>query len=83
MNGMNFLWSPQGVSLEALDRHYRDILLSFYRRPSISIHYVKLSIYHPRHFIRLMKFAFDYLLCRVRRHAPEPLGSQKQRDSEL
>ncbi|MCU7935501.1 MAG: hypothetical protein KZQ99_11555 [Candidatus Thiodiazotropha sp. (ex Dulcina madagascariensis)] len=41
--------------------------------------------YGVRHimFVRLMKFAFDYLLCRVRRHAPEPLGSQKQRDSEL
>jgi anaerobic magnesium-protoporphyrin IX monomethyl ester cyclase len=61
MNGMNFLWSPEGISIEELDRHYREILVSFYRRPAISWHYTWLTIQHPQHMLRLLRFGLGYL----------------------
>jgi hypothetical protein len=26
MNGMNFVWAPDGISVQALDRHYQDVI---------------------------------------------------------
>jgi radical SAM superfamily enzyme YgiQ (UPF0313 family) len=61
MNGMNFLWSPEGISIEELDRHYRDILFTFYRRPAIGWHYLWLTLQHPQHMLRLHKFGWLFL----------------------
>ncbi|MET0089057.1 MAG: radical SAM protein [Candidatus Thiodiazotropha sp.] len=67
MNGMNFLWSPEGISIEELDRHYREILVSFYRRPAISWHYTWLTLQHPQHMLRLMRFGWGFLKFRLAR----------------
>jgi radical SAM superfamily enzyme YgiQ (UPF0313 family) len=64
MNGMNFLWSPEGLDIAELDRHYREILLAFYRRPAISLHYTWLTIQYPQHLMRLIKFGFLYVKSR-------------------
>ncbi len=60
MNGMNFLWSPQGLDINELDRHYRDILLAFYRRPAIFRHYTWLTLKYPQHLVRLIKLGLLY-----------------------
>jgi radical SAM superfamily enzyme YgiQ (UPF0313 family) len=60
MNGMNFLWSPQGLDITELDRHYRDILLAFYRRPAIFRHYTWLTLKYPQHLVRLIKLGLLY-----------------------
>jgi radical SAM superfamily enzyme YgiQ (UPF0313 family) len=65
MNGMNFLWSPEGITIEELDKHYRNILESFYRRPAIVHHYLGLTVRNPQHLSRLLKFALLYLKNRL------------------
>jgi radical SAM superfamily enzyme YgiQ (UPF0313 family) len=66
MNGMNFLWSPEGMTVEDLDRHYQDVLLSFYRRPRMTWYYTKLTIRYPAHLIRLARFLFLYMIAKTR-----------------
>ncbi len=56
MNGMNFVWAPDGISVEELDRHYQEILLWFYKRPQIGMYYLKLTLHYPNHFYRLLRF---------------------------
>jgi radical SAM superfamily enzyme YgiQ (UPF0313 family) len=66
MNGMNFVWAPEGLSVEDLDRHYQEILLSFYRRPSIGHYYMKLTLHYPNHFYRLLRFGLGYGAAKLR-----------------
>ncbi|GMQ91231.1 MAG: radical SAM protein [Gammaproteobacteria bacterium] len=61
MNGMNFVWSPEGMSVEKLDRQYQQILTSFYRRPQIGWYYLKLTMAYPNHLYRLLRFALGFL----------------------
>ncbi|MES9929015.1 MAG: radical SAM protein, partial [Candidatus Thiodiazotropha sp. 6PDIVS] len=65
MNGMNFLWSPEGITIEELDQHYRQMLISFYRRPAISWHYTWLSLLYPQHMVRLLKFGTHFLKFKI------------------
>jgi radical SAM superfamily enzyme YgiQ (UPF0313 family) len=65
MNGMNFLWSPEGISIDELDKHYRNILESFYRRPAILRDYFALTLRNPQHLTRLLKFGLLYLSNRI------------------
>jgi hypothetical protein len=32
MNGMNFVWAPEGISTDELDHHYMDVISKFYRQ---------------------------------------------------
>jgi len=66
MNGMNFIWSPEGLSVEELDRQYQEILMVFYRRPQIGLYYTKLTLMYPNHFIRLLRFGLGYLNAKAR-----------------
>lgn len=66
MNGMNFVWSPEGISVEDLDRHYQDILLSFYNRPKMAFYYASLSLRYPHHLFRLMRFGIGFVAAKIR-----------------
>lgn len=66
MNGMNFLWSPEGMTVEDLDRHYLDVLVSFYLRPGMLWYYTKLTIRYPAHLTRLTRFLFWYAVAKMR-----------------
>jgi radical SAM superfamily enzyme YgiQ (UPF0313 family) len=66
MNGMNFLFAPEGMSFEELDRHYLDILVSFYRRPRMMWYYTKLTLRHPAHLVRVLKFLGQFALAKIR-----------------
>lgn len=66
MNGMNFLWAPEGMTVEELDRHYQEILMAFYRRPAITWYYARLTMQYPNHFYRLLRFGLGYLGARLR-----------------
>ena len=66
MNGMNFVWSPEGISVEELDRQYQEILVAFYRRPKIGLYYLKLTLAYPNHFIRLLRFGLGFLAAKTR-----------------
>lgn len=66
MNGMNFLWLPEGMTKERLEKHYREILSSFYRRPAIGHYYLKLTLQNPDHLLRLMHFGLGFLAAKIR-----------------
>ena len=66
MNGMNFVWSPEGISVEELDRQYQQILTAFYRRPQIGWYYTKLTFKYPNHFFRLLRFGLGFLNAKLR-----------------
>ena len=66
MNGMNFVWSPEGFSIEQLDRAYQRLLLSFYFRPRVVHHYVLLTLRHPTHLLRLLRFGAGYAGAKLR-----------------
>ena len=65
MNGMNFVWAPEGISVKELDRHYQQILRAFYERPQIGWYYTKLTLKYPNHFYRLLRFALGFLRAKV------------------
>lgn len=56
MNGMNFVWEPDSMSIEELDKNYVDVLMSFYKRHRVGWYYTKFTFKHPGHFLRLLKF---------------------------
>jgi anaerobic magnesium-protoporphyrin IX monomethyl ester cyclase len=66
MNGMNFLWAPEGMTVDDLDRHYQDVLLSFYRRPRMTWYYTKLTLRYPAHLARLSRFLALYAVAKMR-----------------
>jgi radical SAM superfamily enzyme YgiQ (UPF0313 family) len=66
MNGMNFVWSPEGFSVEALDRAYQRLLRAFYLRPRVIHHYVKLTLRHPTHLGRVLRFVAGYARAKAR-----------------
>jgi radical SAM superfamily enzyme YgiQ (UPF0313 family) len=66
MNGMNFVWAPEGISVEELDRHYQEILVSFYKRRQIGHYYLKLTLQYPNHFYRLLRFGMGFLGAKTR-----------------
>jgi radical SAM superfamily enzyme YgiQ (UPF0313 family) len=66
MNGMNFVWSPEGISVEELDRAYQQLLRSFYARPRVLHHYTLLTLRHPTHLWRLLRFGAGYARAKAR-----------------
>ncbi len=66
MNGMNFVWSPEGISVEELDREYRSVLMSFYGRKTVRRHYVKMSVENPMHLWRLSQGGLGLALSKTR-----------------
>lgn len=65
MNGMNFVWAPEGMTIEELDIEYQKILSAFYRRPKMLWYYVKMTAQHPVHLYRLLKFGFGFLRAKI------------------
>ncbi|MGB7158805.1 MAG: radical SAM protein [Tepidisphaeraceae bacterium] len=66
MNGMNFVWAPEGISVEELDRHYMDVISKFYRRKPVRRQYVKLSFRHPHHLARLTRCGAGLLAAKAK-----------------
>ncbi|MGN6507107.1 MAG: B12-binding domain-containing radical SAM protein [Tepidisphaeraceae bacterium] len=66
MNGMNFVWSPPGLDVDELDRHYMDVIGKFYRQRSVRRQYVKLSVRYPGHFARLTRCGIGLLGAKAR-----------------
>jgi radical SAM superfamily enzyme YgiQ (UPF0313 family) len=66
MNGMNFVFAPDGMSIEELDRAYQRLLLDFYRRRKVAGHYARLTLRHPAHLVRLARFGLGYAGAKAR-----------------
>jgi anaerobic magnesium-protoporphyrin IX monomethyl ester cyclase len=66
MNGMNFLWAPEGFTVERLDREYQALLRHFYERPRVLWHYGQLILRNPEHLVRTVRFLLGGLVAKVR-----------------
>ena len=66
MNGMNFVWSPEGFTAEELDRRYQEVLTSFYKRRQVGHHYLKMTLQHPNHMARLLRFGAGFVAAKTR-----------------
>lgn len=66
MNGMNFVWAPDGITVDELDKHYRDVLSTFYGQKRVHKHYMTLSIKHPKHFHRVLRFGIGLTLAKLK-----------------
>jgi radical SAM superfamily enzyme YgiQ (UPF0313 family) len=65
MNGMNFLWAPEGMSIAELNRYYRKILFGFYSSPRIAWYYTRFSLRYPAHLRRLLRFLAHMTIARL------------------
>jgi radical SAM superfamily enzyme YgiQ (UPF0313 family) len=66
MNGMNFVWAPEGMSVEELDRHYQSLLHSFYRRPGMLWYYTMFTLRYPAHLLRITRFLGRFIVAKTR-----------------
>jgi radical SAM superfamily enzyme YgiQ (UPF0313 family) len=66
MNGMNFIWAPENLGIDTLDREYQNILLSFYKQPRVLGNYALMSLSYPSHWTRLLRFCGGYLAAKLR-----------------
>lgn len=65
MNGMNFVWAPEGMTVTELDREYQKILIEFYKRRRIIHKYVDMSIRYPIHLKRLAQFGLGFAKAKI------------------
>jgi len=66
MNGMNFVWAPEGITVDELDRHYLEIISKFYRQRKVRNQYFFTSLKHPEHLVRLTRCGIGFAAAKVR-----------------
>lgn len=66
MNGMNFLWAPEGMTIQQLDGHYRDLTSSFYRQKRVGRAFMRAGLANPEHFRRLLQAGMGFLMGKLR-----------------
>lgn len=66
MNGMNFIFAPEGLTIRELDFEYQNILKSFYRQKRVMDTYVSLAVRDPAHLKRLMRFLIGFLGAKIK-----------------
>jgi len=66
MNGQNFVWAPDGISVQALDRHYQDVINWFYTQKRVRRRYLRESIRNPVHLVRLARAGLGFGTAKAR-----------------
>ena len=66
MNGMNFVWAPEGFTIEELDTEYQSILRTFYQQFAVGHKFIFIGLKYPKHFTRLFRFLGGYTLAKLR-----------------
>jgi radical SAM superfamily enzyme YgiQ (UPF0313 family) len=69
MNGMNFVWAPDGISVEQLDREYQQVLRAFYNRKEVRHEYVRMSVQNPMHLWRLVWSGAGFFKAKAKSYA--------------
>ena len=65
MNGMNFVWAPDGLTVEQLDREYQKILINFYKQHRIMHNYAAMTLRYPIHIKRLAQFLSGFAKAKI------------------
>jgi len=60
LNGMNFVYEPEGFTFDELNKEYKETIKTFYKRPHILKHYQSMVFSNPTHLIRLMRFGLGF-----------------------
>ena len=68
MNGMNFVWSPEGLDIKQLDNEYQQIIKNFYKQRRVMHKFVVMSFKNPIHLLRLGRFIKGYFKAKIRSH---------------
>ncbi|MDB2562673.1 B12-binding domain-containing radical SAM protein [Sulfurimonas sp.] len=66
LNGMNFVYQAEGFTEEELDKEYKEIIGSFYKRFKIIVDYTKMSLANFTHLKRLLYFGLGYLVSKLK-----------------
>jgi radical SAM superfamily enzyme YgiQ (UPF0313 family) len=74
MNGMNFVWAPEGISVEELDRHYQEVLTWFYKQKRVRREYRRLTFQNPGHLVRLARAGMGFLGAKVKSYVKGRAG---------
>lgn len=82
MNGMNFIWSPDGLSLEELDRAYQEVARSFYQRKDVRREYARMSAENPMHLWRMLWTGMEFLRAKAKSHLTGRRGSLAPRTDD-
>lgn len=80
MNGMNFVWAPEGISVEELDRHYQDVVQNFYKQKRVRREYMRMTMKYPNHLVRLSKFGVGFVAAKAKSVLSGRRGSLLQGD---
>jgi anaerobic magnesium-protoporphyrin IX monomethyl ester cyclase len=80
MNGMNFVWAPDGITVEELDREYQLVLRSFYQRKEVRREYLRMSAENPMHLWRLMWSGFGFAKAKARSYIDGRKGLLTERE---
>jgi len=65
MNGMNFVWSLQGLTVEELDREYQYVLLSFYKQKRVMHKCAIMAVRYPIHILRFCIFGLGFVKAKL------------------
>lgn len=66
MNGMNFVWTTDGLTEAQLNKTYKQILTSFYSQHRVGRQYFLSTLRYPPHFLRLLRFFGAMARARIR-----------------
>jgi radical SAM superfamily enzyme YgiQ (UPF0313 family) len=80
MNGMNFVWAPDGISVEELDRHYQEVIGWFYKQKRVRRRYVRESLRNPGHLVRLVRAGVGYAGAKAKSYLRGRAGLLIERD---
>jgi len=65
LNGMNFVYEPEGFTFDELNKEYKETIKTFYKRKHILLHYQSMVFSNPTHLIRLLRFFLGFLKSKV------------------
>ena len=82
MNGMNFVWAPDGISVEELDRHYQEVIGWFYKQKRVRRRYVRESFRNPGHVVRLVRAGVGYAGAKAKSYLRGRGGLLVERDEQ-
>ena len=66
LNGMNFVWSAPGITIERLDQCYKEIVSRFFQQRRVGMMFTRMSMRHPEHFRRLLRFGAGLAWAKLR-----------------
>ncbi|EDZ63344.1 protein containing radical SAM domain protein/B12 binding domain [Sulfurimonas gotlandica GD1] len=65
LNGMNFVYKAEAFTQEELDKEYKEVIATFYKRVKILLHYQNMALSNPTHIKRLLLFFLGFMKTKI------------------